>query len=340
MRVEKKNTVPVKTRNNTLPARVRVGCKSGRIQDLSTRSDLLDKSPERRRVASPVSASLNARPVAEVMGVAQGATNADRARYEAKQKKRSHAAALWAAFQKSRSKAARNALWVHYQSLVRYIGERLKCKLPECVDVGDLISAGHIGLQDAISKFNPALGVRFETYCVPRIRGAMLDSIRAADWVPRLIRNKNNQYGRILRALAAQLGREPSDEEIAQRLDMDLGKLDALHKELDVKAQISLESGIKKSSHESALLRMEMFDNGEQYEPTRNLQRAEIREIALRELQPNERVVVEQYYFKGRSMQQIGDDLALSESRICQIHGEVLVALRRKFRAYQDSCCF
>lgn len=315
--------------------------KGSATKSVAGRSDLLDKSPQRRRVASPVTAPLTFRkPVVPVHGVASGQTQEDRAREEARQVKRSFEDKLWLRYHKHSCDDARNELWVHYQSLVKYIAERLKSKLPECIDVNDLISAGHIGLQDAIAKFDPAVGVRFETYCVPRIRGAMLDSIRASDWVPRLIRNKNHQFERLVRELAAQLGREPSEEEIASRLNIDIPRLDELRKELDVKAQISLEGGASENSDDRDMLRLEMLDGREEVEPTRELQREEIREIALRGLHPNERAVVEQYYFLGRSMKQIGDELQLSESRICQIHAQVLDVLRKKFRAYSDSCCF
>lgn len=298
------------------------------------RSDLLDQDPNRKRVASPVSAPLTYRKPEDP------ASKDEAKRGEAKVAKRAQEDAMWAAYHADPSDAHRNTLWVYYQSLVRYIGERLKSKLPECVDVGDLVSSGNIGLQDAISKFDPQVGVRFETYCVPRIRGAMLDSIRAIDWVPRLIRNKNHQYERLVRELAAKLGREPSEEEIAKRLKMSMEKLRKLRKELDVKAQISIEGGHSENADERDLLRLEMLEDRTEIEPTRELQREEIRDMALRGLHPNERHVVERYYFEGQSMKQIGAELNLSESRICQIHAQVLDVLRKKFRAYAHSCSF
>ncbi|MCZ7649154.1 MAG: FliA/WhiG family RNA polymerase sigma factor [Planctomycetota bacterium] len=299
------------------------------------------QAPVRRKLVSPVTAPLTFRPPRPLETDASGElTPEERARVEAKAAKRRHEDELWAAYHQSGAADDRNRLWVHYQSLVRYIAERQKTKLPECVDVMDLLSAGNLGLQDAIQKFDPSKGVRFETYCVPRIRGAMLDSIRACDWVPRLIRNKHHLYARTIRELGSELGREPVDEEIAARLDMDLDKLNKLRRELDVKAQISLDGGTSDNSDERDLLRLEMLEDREEDEPTRELQREEIREIALRGLHPNERAVVEQYYFNGRSMKQIGDLLDLSESRICQIHAQVIEVLRKKFRSYQNSVCF
>jgi RNA polymerase sigma factor for flagellar operon FliA len=259
-------------------------------------------------------------------------------RAQAKAVRRRHEDTLWKAYFKTHNEDARNALWVHYQPLVRYISERLKSKLPECIDVCDLIGAGNVGLQDAITKFEPSVGVRFETYCVPRIRGAILDSIRALDWVPRLIRNKNHQYERIVRELAGQLRREPTEEEVATRLGMNREEFTELRKELNVRAQISVEGNNRESADDRDQMRLEMLEYRREVEPTRDLQREEIRDMALRGLNSNERMVVEQYYFNGRSMKQIGDELELSESRICQIHAQVLEVLRKKFRAYADSC--
>jgi RNA polymerase sigma factor for flagellar operon FliA len=305
--------------------------RQARAKSQKRRSDILDQRPERKRVASPVNAPL-------IFHKTQAEQPTDsHQRRTARDAKRRLESGLWNAWFKDRDEDARNALWVHYQGLVRYIADRQKTKLPDCIDVQDLVSAGNMGLLDAINKFDPTKGTRFETYCVPRIRGSMVDSIRAADWVPRLIRNKGHQYDRIVAELATELGREPSDEEVAKRLDIDLGELERLRGELDVKAQISFE-GAADGADERDLLRLEMLADEDDIEPTQDLQREEIRNMALRGLQHAERWVVEQYYFHNRSMKQIGDDLNLSESRICQIHSQVIELLKRKFRAYEESC--
>jgi len=292
----------------------------------------------RRRVSSPVSAPLMFRKPPDLVADDTPATPLQIERAQAKAARRHFEDQLWGKYFKNRGEDARNALWVHYQPLVRYISERLKTKLPECIDVCDLMGSGNIGLQDAITKFEPEVGVRFETYCVPRIRGAILDSIRALDWVPRLIRNKSHQYERIVRELAAALHREPTEEEVAGRLNMSQQEYTDLRKELNVKAQISVEGCAKENSDDRDLMRLEMLEHRREVEPTRELQREEIRFMALKGLSTKERAVVEQYYFQGRSMKQIGEELELSESRICQIHSQVLDVLRKKFRAYHDSC--
>lgn len=300
------------------------------------RSDILDKSPNRRRACSPVSAPLtHNKPTPEDQSAPK---TPEHVKIENDRlKKRRLEKQMWKAFHENPCDETRNELWVHYQSLVRYIAERTKARLPECIDVNDLVSSGNLGLQDAILKFDPSRGTRFETFCVPRIRGAMVDSIRAMDWVPRLIRNKSHQFDRLVREMTSQLGREPREEEIAERLQMNMKKLNKLRKEMDVKVQISLEGGNSDHADERDLMRLEMLEDRHEANPTRELQREEIRGIALRGLSRNERVVVEEYYFGNRSMKQIGDSLGLSESRICQIHAQVLEVLKKKFKAYRNS---
>lgn len=331
-------TQRVKKQTTRRGSRTKRKTKTEPAKEVKLRSDILDKSPNRRRACSPVSAPLTLRKPKPVTN-ADGQTVEGRKMQEARQEKRRVEDRLWKAFHANPAPETRNQLWVHYQSLVRYIAERAKTRLPECIDVNDLVSAGNIGLQDAILKYDPERGTRFETFCVPRIRGAMVDSIRAMDWVPRLIRNKSHQFDRLVREMTTQLGREPKEEEIAERLQMSLKKLHKLRKEMDVKVQISLEGGNSEHADERDLMRLEMLEDRNVVNPTRDLQREEIRSIALRGLNKNERVVVEEYYFGDRSMKQIGEDLGLSESRICQIHAQVLEVLRKKFKAYGDSCC-
>ncbi|MFH0938339.1 MAG: FliA/WhiG family RNA polymerase sigma factor [Planctomycetota bacterium] len=323
-------------RTNTLRRKSAKSCR-----DYATLT--LDKS-RRRHFASPVSSPLifHHAPTSKVLSSDQivKQTPEQSARAQVRATRRQHEKQLWQHYFKEHSDDARNALWVHYQLLVRYLAEGVKAKLPENIDVHDLISAGNIGLQDAITKFEPKMKVRFESYCVSRIRGAILDSIRNLDWVPRMIRNKIHQLERIVREMAMELRREPKDEEVAARLNMNLQQYHELQRELNVKAQISVKSGGFDPHDERNMLRLEMLKTPREIEPTSELQREEIRQIAFDNLKNHERFVIEQYYFHGHSMKQIGDDLRLSESRICQIHAQVLILLKRKFRAYEESCEF
>src|SRR5579872_7103047 len=130
---------------------------------------------------------------------------------------------VWQEFKKDQSsKELRNLLIEKYLPLVRYNAERVWAKLPDGVDLNDLISAGVFGLMDAIEAFDLTRGVKFETYCVPRIRGAMLDELRTMDWVPRLVRSKHTKLEEVRKGLEAELGRPPRADEMAARLNVSL----------------------------------------------------------------------------------------------------------------------
>ncbi len=148
---------------------------------------------------------------------------------------------LWQEYVGTRSDESRNKLILAYRRLLRYCAQRLKMKLPVCVDQAELESEGVFGLIDAIEKFDPSRGTCFETYCIARIRGSMLDSLRASDWVPRAIRTKAHKLERAKNELAWELDREPTDREIARRMRLKLEEFGNLTKELQVKTQFSLE---------------------------------------------------------------------------------------------------
>ena len=134
---------------------------------------------------------------------------------------------LWQEFKNSQSnQGLRNKLIERYLPLVRYNAERVWAKLPEGVDLNDLVSAGVFGLMDAIEAYDLQRGVKFETYCVPRIRGAMLDELRTMDWVPRLVRSKASKLEAARKVAEAELGHPPTDADIAKRLRIDLAEFD------------------------------------------------------------------------------------------------------------------
>lgn len=257
---------------------------------------------------------------------------------EAKKRFKAAEARLWVAYIAKRCDERRNDLWLHYQALVRYLAERLKSKLPACVDVNDLVGFGNVGLREAIEKFEPKRGLNFQTYCVPRIRGAMLDSIRAMDWVPRLIRSRASKRGHMFTQLRGKLKRDPTDEELARALKMSTKDLRVLESESETKAQLSFETmklpGASQSDSEPLDI-MEVFDAKRGRERSEVEPGEEIREIALRGLSEKERFVIDAYYFRDMPMKAIGKAMGLSESRICQIHLRVMPILRRKFESYR-----
>src|SRR5258705_1488204 len=147
---------------------------------------------------------------------------------------------VWLAYKKSPSQALRNILMENYLHLVRYNAERIHVKLPDEVELDDLISAGIFGLMDAIEAFDMDRGVKFETYCAPRIRGAILDELRSMDWVPRLVRSRAHKMDGATKQLEVELGRAPTGEEIAKRLKIPMPEFEKMAKDASAVGLVSL----------------------------------------------------------------------------------------------------
>ena len=147
---------------------------------------------------------------------------------------------MWREFKRTNDEALRNTLIEKYLPLVRYIAERVYSKLPQNIQVDDLESAGVLGLMDAVRGYDPERGVKFETYCTTRIRGAILDELRSLDWVPRIVRSKANKIDRTFKSLEVQLGRNPHDVEMANELDMELPEYQEMAREAPATTMTSL----------------------------------------------------------------------------------------------------
>ncbi|RME73230.1 MAG: FliA/WhiG family RNA polymerase sigma factor [Planctomycetota bacterium] len=217
-----------------------------------------------------------------------------------------------------------------YLPLVRQTAERLYRKLPNSVDLEDLKSAGVFGLRDAIEGFDLERGVKFETYCTTRIRGAILDELRAVDWVPRLVRTKANKLSKAQQQLETLLGRQPTDGELAEALGMNLGELEAMVREANAVTMVSLSEAWPGSEEdEHALRKVDMLCDRREPEPMARIERKDLLEAATRLLNEKERLIVLLYYFEEMTMREIGLTLGLSESRVCQLHSRIMRRLRK-----------
>ncbi len=147
---------------------------------------------------------------------------------------------VWIEYKKTRSEALRNILMENYLHLVRYNAERIHVKLPDEVELDDLMSSGIFGLMDAIAAFDMERGVKFETYCAPRIRGAILDELRSMDWVPRLVRSRAHKMDGATKQLEVELGRAPTNEELAKRLQVPMAEFDKMAKDASAVGVVSL----------------------------------------------------------------------------------------------------
>lgn len=233
----------------------------------------------------------------------------------------------WQAWHESEDQMARDWLVVHYASLVKFVAGRLAAGLPRTVDTGDLVSAGVFGLMNAIDKFDPDNGAKFETYAIPRIRGAILDGLRALDWVPRSVRSRSRTVQDAIAKLEHELGRTPTDEEIATEIDITTEELEKWLSDIAAGAVGPLDHVAMDSAPAEA---------DEQHLPGRAMEDGELREAMRAEiskLPEREQAVLILYYDDGLTLAEIGDALGVTESRISQIHTKAVLQLRSRLAA-------
>ena len=235
-------------------------------------------------------------------------------------------AKIWADFERTKDPALKNVLAEEYYQIVRYTAERMIERLPHNVQVEDLIGAGVFGLLDAITKFDRARGVKFETYCVGRIRGSMLDELRAMDWVPRLTRARANKLEQAYTKLEREHGRSPTDAEVAKELGLSVDKLDDLHREVSGASLLSLQHRTLGREEDAAGVEV-MEDEGAAAPLTESAKRDFI-EFCKKKLSTKERNVMMLYYYEELTFKEIGAILTISESRVCQLHTKLVARLR------------
>jgi RNA polymerase sigma factor for flagellar operon FliA len=246
-------------------------------------------------------------------------------------------APLWRKFRQARAQPLRDRLVLHYAPLVKYVAGRLGAGMPAHVDVADLVQSGVFGLVDAIEKFEPERGHRFEVYAMQRIRGAILDELRAQDWVPRSVRGRGRDIERALEALGAQLQRAPTDGELADELGIELSELKRTYDRLRMTSVLALDELITPERGSASLA--ETLRDHEAADPvTALLDRDTRRQLAnaVAALAEKERTVVALYYFENRTLAEIGRALGLSESRACQLHTRAVLRLRGRMLAGVD----
>lgn len=243
--------------------------------------------------------------------------------------------ALWNTYGRSRQQGLRDRLVLHYAPLVKYVAGRVGTGLPAHVDVGDLIQSGIFGLVDAIEKFEPERGLKFETYAMQRIRGAILDDLRSQDWVPRSVRSRARDVERALERLGARLQRTPTDRELAAELKIGLGELRELYAQLQLTSVVALDELIaagRSTGGAGASLAESLPDEGAE-DPIATLVDLDSRRQladAIAQLAERDRVVVTLYYFENLTLAEIGKVLGVTESRVCQLHTRAVLRLRTK----------
>jgi RNA polymerase sigma factor for flagellar operon FliA len=294
------------------------------------------KAPAKdQKPATTVKSSKNDEPAAGSSTVKVATSSRVRGREPPSPEAIDELARLWAEFKQSEvsgaRESARERLILHYAPLVKYVASRVATGLPASVDQADLVSYGMFGLIDALEKFDPGRGNKFETYAIPRIKGAIIDELRAMDWVPRSVRFKAREIEKAYSDLESIHKRAPTETEVAARLGVTLRELHEVINQISFVQVVQLDEILSVGSDrgEQVSLLDTLADRGT--DPTTSLEGQETRGMlaaAINSLSEREKIVVTLYYFEGLTLAEIGEILGLTESRVCQIHTKAVGQLR------------
>lgn len=244
---------------------------------------------------------------------------------------------LWSQYKESASERVREALILNYSPLVKYVASRLAVGLPQNVEQADLVSYGMFGLIDAIDKFEPERGYKFETYAISRIKGAILDELRSIDWVPRSVRSKVRQIEKAYAKLEAREHRPPSDAELAEELRWNVDQLQSALTQISQVGLAALDEilAVGGDRGESVTLGDTIADTST-HGPMGAFEITETRQLlaqSINDLPEREKIVLTLYYYESLTLSEIGRVLGVTESRVCQIHTKAVLHLRSRFAA-------
>ncbi|MFN8035713.1 MAG: RNA polymerase sigma factor WhiG [Acidimicrobiia bacterium] len=243
-------------------------------------------------------------------------------------------AELWREYKQDGTKEARERLILHYSPLVKFVAGRVAAGLPQSIEQSDLVSYGIFGLIDAIDKFDPARGFKFETYAISRIKGAIIDELRSIDWVPRSVRAKARSIERAYSKLENELKRTPEDKEVAAELDMSEDELAQVMSQISFVGLVALDDVLSGNGERggSSTVGDTVSDRG--HDPVQQYEVDEMKHVladAINRMPDRERLVLTLYYYEGLTLSEIGDVLGVTESRVCQIHTKAIFQLRGRF---------
>ena len=234
---------------------------------------------------------------------------------------------------KNRKERKKEAALSKYAPLVKYVVDRLSLHLPKSVERDDLISAAIIGLFDALEKYDPSKGTKFETYAIWRIRGAILDELRSLDWASRSIRRKARNVEEVARDLGQRLGRAATEEEVAEALNLSPIELSRLLDEVHGTALLSLSKSVSNDEDQDHIQLEDIVENPEHKDALQVMETDEAREVLLEtidHLPEQQRLVVALYYYEEMTLKEIGEALHISESRVSQIHTRAVRTLKAR----------
>jgi len=240
---------------------------------------------------------------------------------------------LWLEFRRSGDKALRDRLILTYAPLVKYVAGRLGSGLPAHVDEGDLVSYGLLGLISAIERYDPARDIKFETYAIVRIKGAIIDELRALDWVPRSVRSRAREIERAIAELEAKLGRAPNDDEIAAKIGISVDELDESLSDISRSSIAALDELWAVSGEGDQVSLLDTIEDTSGPRPADVLDETDLRETladAIARLPEREKLVITLYYYEELTLREIGEVLGVTESRISQLHTKAVLRLKAR----------
>ncbi len=241
--------------------------------------------------------------------------------------------ALWLEYRRSGDAAVRDRLILTYAPLVKYVAGRLGSGLPAHVDENDLVSYGLLGLIAAIERYDPARDIKFETYAIARIKGAIIDELRALDWVPRSVRSRAREIERAIADLESKLGRAPNDEEIAAKVGISVEELEESLTDISRSSIAALDELWSVSGEGDQISLMDTIEDTSGPRPAEVLDEVELREVladAIARLPEREKLVITLYYYEELTLREIGEVLGVTESRVSQLHTKAILRLKSR----------
>ena len=249
-------------------------------------------------------------------------------------------AVLWKDYKSSKDERLRERLILHYSPLVKYVAGRVGVGLPPNIEQADLVSYGIFGLIDAIEKFDLERAIKFETYAISRIKGAIIDELRSIDWIPRSVRYKAREVEKAYAALEAKLHRSPTEAEVAGELGIKLEDLHAIFSQVSFVNVVALDELLSAGGEKGDKLSLvDTLEDTKAEDPVAAFETEETKYLlarAINTLPEREKIVVTLYYYEGLTLAEIGQVLGVTESRICQMHTKAVLQLRGKLADQKD----
>jgi RNA polymerase sigma factor for flagellar operon FliA len=247
---------------------------------------------------------------------------------------------LWSRYKKSGDEKAREQLVLAYSPLVKFVAGRMSSGLPAHIEESDLISYGLLGLIGAIERFDPAREIKFETFAVSRIKGSIIDELRSLDWVPRSVRAKAREIEAAQAKLERELGRTPSDEEVAGALEMSMEDFQESLMQISNSSVVALDElwAVSDSSGDQVSL-LDTMKDPSAVDPARELGVSELKDrlaTAISKLPEREKLVIALYYYENLTLREIGEVLGVTESRVSQLHTKAVLRLKARLQSEME----